>query len=114
MAWGHICDSSRGRPPRKLAIGPRSQAFRLGEKAYAVQFHLEVTPDMIEEWAEVPPTSHRSRRRWEIQGLQHCRRRSERHMKKWRNSALPAIRGLARSRRENIIFKELTGYPGEA
>jgi hypothetical protein len=31
-----------------------NQAFRLGESAYALQFHLEVTQDMIEEWAEVP------------------------------------------------------------
>lgn len=31
-----------------------NQAFRLGENAYALQFHLEVTRDMIGEWAKVP------------------------------------------------------------
>ncbi len=31
-----------------------NQAFRLGEAAYAVQFHLEVTPEMAEAWADVP------------------------------------------------------------
>lgn len=29
----------------------RNQAFRFGGNAYALQFHLEVTPPMIEEWA---------------------------------------------------------------
>ena len=28
----------------------RNQAFRVGDKAYGIQFHLEVTPDMIAEW----------------------------------------------------------------
>lgn len=28
----------------------RHQAFRLGANAYGVQFHLEVTPQMIEDW----------------------------------------------------------------
>ena len=31
-----------------------NQAFRSGERAYGVQFHLEVTPEMAREWAEVP------------------------------------------------------------
>ena len=31
-----------------------NQAFRLGEAAYAVQFHLEVTPEMAAAWADVP------------------------------------------------------------
>ncbi len=31
-----------------------NQAFRYGERAYGVQFHLEVTPAMAEEWAQVP------------------------------------------------------------
>lgn len=30
------------------------QAFRFGETAYAVQFHVEVTRPMLAEWAEVP------------------------------------------------------------
>ena len=31
-----------------------NQAFRYGERAYGVQFHLEVTPAMAKEWAAVP------------------------------------------------------------
>jgi GMP synthase (glutamine-hydrolysing) len=31
-----------------------NQAFRAGERAYGVQFHLEVTGEMAREWSEVP------------------------------------------------------------
>ena len=31
-----------------------NQAFRVGERAYGVQFHLEVTAEMATEWATVP------------------------------------------------------------
>lgn len=31
-----------------------NQAFRWGERAYGVQFHLEVSSAMVREWAEVP------------------------------------------------------------
>lgn len=39
-----------------LATSPmaRNQAFRVGERAYGVQFHLEVTEEMVGQWAEVP------------------------------------------------------------
>lgn len=30
----------------------RNQAFRVGKNAYGLQFHLEVTPEMIESWVE--------------------------------------------------------------
>ena len=30
-----------------------NQAFRVGESAYGVQFHVEVSPDLAREWAEV-------------------------------------------------------------
>ena len=32
----------------------RNQAFRWGRSAYGVQFHLELTREMAEEWADVP------------------------------------------------------------
>ena len=40
----------------RLAGSPAypNQAFRFGERAYGVQFHLEVTPAMAQEWAQVP------------------------------------------------------------
>jgi GMP synthase-like glutamine amidotransferase len=31
-----------------------NQAFRFGETAYAVQFHVEVTGEMLAEWGHVP------------------------------------------------------------
>jgi GMP synthase-like glutamine amidotransferase len=39
-----------------LASSPlaRNQAFRVGERAYGVQFHLEVTAEQVGQWAEVP------------------------------------------------------------
>ena len=39
-----------------LASSPAyaNQAYRVGRVAYAVQFHVEVTEAMGEEWAEVP------------------------------------------------------------
>jgi GMP synthase-like glutamine amidotransferase len=39
-----------------LASSPAypNQAFRWKEKAYGVQFHVEVSADMAEQWAQVP------------------------------------------------------------
>ncbi|MGI8420989.1 MAG: type 1 glutamine amidotransferase, partial [Gaiellaceae bacterium] len=39
-----------------LASSPayQNQAFRWGRRAYGVQFHLEVSREMAEEWARVP------------------------------------------------------------
>lgn len=39
-----------------LASSPAAphQAFQSGRAAYGVQFHLEVTPEMAREWAQVP------------------------------------------------------------
>jgi GMP synthase (glutamine-hydrolysing) len=40
----------------RLASSPMAanQAFRAGERAYGVQFHLEVTGEMAREWGEIP------------------------------------------------------------
>jgi GMP synthase (glutamine-hydrolysing) len=40
----------------RLAGSPQvpNQAFRAGDRAYGVQFHLEVTGEMAREWAAVP------------------------------------------------------------
>jgi GMP synthase (glutamine-hydrolysing) len=38
-----------------LARSPvATQAFQAGERAFGIQFHLEVTPEMAREWAQVP------------------------------------------------------------
>jgi hypothetical protein len=34
----------------------RNQAFRVGNAAYGLQFHLEITPEMVESWAEKEST----------------------------------------------------------
>ncbi len=43
----------------RLARSPlaANQAFRAGERAYGVQFHLEVTGEMAREWRQVPAYS---------------------------------------------------------
>ena len=40
----------------RLARSPmaENQAFRVGERAYGIQFHLEVTGEMAREWAMIP------------------------------------------------------------
>jgi GMP synthase-like glutamine amidotransferase len=40
----------------RLAGSPAypNQAFRVGADAYGVQFHLEVSPALAREWADVP------------------------------------------------------------
>ncbi|WP_447005829.1 type 1 glutamine amidotransferase [Saccharothrix isguenensis] len=40
-----------------LASSPKcaNEAFRVGDKAYGVQFHIETTPDMVERWAASDP-----------------------------------------------------------
>ena len=47
----------------RLARSPlaSNQAFRVGERAYGVQFHLEVTGAMAREWGRSPPTAARLR-----------------------------------------------------
>lgn len=40
------------------------QAFRWGERAYGVQFHLEVSPAMAREWARVPEYEQALDRVW--------------------------------------------------
>ncbi|MBI2874358.1 MAG: type 1 glutamine amidotransferase [Firmicutes bacterium] len=39
----------------------RNQAFRFGKQGYALQFHLEVTPEMIEEWCRNPAAEDQDR-----------------------------------------------------
>ncbi|HUR93970.1 MAG TPA: type 1 glutamine amidotransferase [Gemmatimonadales bacterium] len=47
-----------------LATSPacRHQAFRHGRCAYGLQFHPEVTADMVEEWGEIPEYAAAMRR----------------------------------------------------
>jgi GMP synthase-like glutamine amidotransferase len=47
-----------------LATSPacRNQALRYGDRAYGLQFHPEVTADMVAEWADVPEYADAMRR----------------------------------------------------
>ena len=48
---------SRGRPERVvLADGPVPQAFRIGQRAWGVQFHPEVRRDQVLGWFATSPT----------------------------------------------------------
>ncbi|MFD7657313.1 type 1 glutamine amidotransferase [Actinosynnema sp. NPDC059797] len=42
-----------------LASSPKcaNQAFRVGERAYGVQFHIETTPEVVLKWAEGHPAA---------------------------------------------------------
>lgn len=57
--WQFHTDEVTTLPPsaRLLASSPKcdNQAFRVGDWAYGFQFHIETTPDIVLEWAELFP-----------------------------------------------------------
>ena len=61
-----------------LATSPAypHQAFRVGERAYGVQFHLEVTDEMADEWARVPEYVVAAERALGAGGLERARLRT--------------------------------------
>ena len=80
-----------------LASSPAApnQAFQAGEAAYGVQFHLEVTPEMAREWAQVPAYRDRSRRRWGRSGAPSSWPRSSAAPPSCTLGRTPAVRELA-------------------
>jgi GMP synthase-like glutamine amidotransferase len=55
LQWhGDTFDLPEGAVPLASSPAYPNQAFRWGEAAYGVQFHLEVSPAMAREWATVP------------------------------------------------------------
>ena len=55
LQWhGDTFDLPEGAVPLARSPAYANQAFRWGERAYGVQFHLEVDPELAREWAEVP------------------------------------------------------------
>ena len=46
------CPRGRSFSPARRAYP--NQAFRWKEKAYGVQFHLEISAEMAEQWSQVP------------------------------------------------------------
>ncbi|MGH3111491.1 MAG: type 1 glutamine amidotransferase [Gaiellaceae bacterium] len=54
LQWhGDTFDLPDGAVPLARSAAYENQAFRF-DRAYGVQFHLEVSPEMAREWAEVP------------------------------------------------------------
>lgn len=49
---GETFDLPRGAVHLGWTEGCRNQAFRWGERAWGLQFHLEVTPEMISAWCQ--------------------------------------------------------------
>ncbi|HXY45550.1 MAG TPA: type 1 glutamine amidotransferase [Acidimicrobiales bacterium] len=55
LQWhGDTFDLPKGAVHLGRSTAYANQAFRVGDSAYAVQFHLEVTAAMLEEWSRVP------------------------------------------------------------
>lgn len=48
----------------------RNQAFRFGTLAYGLQFHLEVSPKMCADWAEVPEYASSLRAAFGVDGVE--------------------------------------------
>ena len=64
MARGHL-RPARGRRATGGLAGVSEPGFQVGvERAYGIQFHLEVSTEMATEWGRSPPT----RSRWKGQG----------------------------------------------
>ena len=58
MQWhGDTFDLPEGAVLLASSPAAPNQAFRFGDAAYGIQFHLEVTPEMAEQWAGVPEYS---------------------------------------------------------
>jgi GMP synthase-like glutamine amidotransferase len=49
---GETFDLPYGAELLASSAGCRNQAFRVGDRVYGFQFHLEVTPDMIVDWCQ--------------------------------------------------------------
>lgn len=51
-----------------LAASPRceNQAFRLGSRAYGLQFHVETTPEIVQSWADADPAAATTARPGEL------------------------------------------------
>ena len=55
LQWhGDTFDLPPGAVPLATSPAYANQAFRVGDSAYAVQFHLEVSPGLAREWGRVP------------------------------------------------------------
>ena len=64
LQWhGDTFELPPGAVPLARSPAAPNQAFRAGERAYGVQFHLEVTAEMAREWADGPGLPRLARRR---------------------------------------------------
>jgi len=51
---GETFDLPEGAVLLATSPGYPNQAFRWKDKAYGVQFHVEISPDLVKQWCEVP------------------------------------------------------------
>jgi GMP synthase (glutamine-hydrolysing) len=72
LAWARIC---------------RHQAYRLGDQAWGVQFHLEADAAMIDRWLHLPGGRSEIEQHWSVRRIAHIRAATHVH--------LPATRALS-------------------
>ena len=72
-----------------LATSPASpvQAMRWGTRAYSLQFHVEVEPDTVENWAEIPEYAQALEKALGADGVAIMKRDAEAEMKAFNDMA---------------------------
>jgi GMP synthase-like glutamine amidotransferase len=78
-----------------INAGGGVEAFRYGECAYGLQFHVEITPDTVAEWAEVPAYCAALEEVMGPQGLSELKRQAD--------AGLPSFASLARRVYDNFV-----------
>jgi GMP synthase (glutamine-hydrolysing) len=58
----------------------RQQAYRLGDHAWGLQFHLEADTALIERWLELPAARTEIERHWSQRRIAHIRAATRRHL----------------------------------
>ncbi|MDZ4735492.1 MAG: type 1 glutamine amidotransferase [Rhodospirillaceae bacterium] len=72
-----------------LASSPacRVQSMMVGDRAFSIQFHLEMTPDTVAEWAEVPAYKAALDRSLGAGGFERLKSEADRRMKDFNRDA---------------------------
>ena len=75
-----------GAVPLAWTRGCRHQAYRLGERAWGLQFHLEADAALIDRWLDLPGSRDEIARHWQLSRIARIRAATRRY--------LPAARPL--------------------
>jgi GMP synthase-like glutamine amidotransferase len=78
-----------------INAGGGIEAFRYGDCAYGLQFHVEITPDTVAEWAEVPAYCAALEEVMGPHGLHELKRQAD--------AGLPSFASLARRVYDNFV-----------